>query len=124
MLIIAALLIVFIGIAHSYLGERYIIIRLLRRDNLPKLFGSDWFTKRVIRFAWHITTIAWFGIAAILYVISDFNEMAYRHIVLVIGVTFLISGLVALVFSKAKHVSWIVFFAISTICFYVVGVFN
>lgn len=36
-LYIAAFLAFAIGLAHSILGERYILIRLLRRDNLPKL---------------------------------------------------------------------------------------
>lgn len=65
MLIIAALLLIFIGLAHSYLGERFILVRLFKRQ-LPKLFGSDAFTKQVLRFAWHLTTVAWFGYAAIL----------------------------------------------------------
>ena len=49
------------------LGEKYILIRLFKRNNLPKLLGSDWLTKRVLRFAWHLTSIAWWGFAAILY---------------------------------------------------------
>ena len=65
MLAIASLLLIFIGIVHSYLGERYILIRLFKRE-LPKLFGSDLFTKKVLRFAWHLTTLAWFGFAGIL----------------------------------------------------------
>ncbi|WP_249118558.1 hypothetical protein [Pseudoalteromonas sp. NEC-BIFX-2020_015] len=69
MLEAAALLLLFCGIVHSYLGEKYILIRLFKRDNLPKLLGSDWFTKRVLRFAWHLTTIAWWGFAAIIYCI-------------------------------------------------------
>ena len=36
----AAFLIVGIGIAHSWLGERYIISRILRRSDLPTLFAK------------------------------------------------------------------------------------
>ena len=61
MLLIGTILLLIIGIIHSYLGEKYLLIRLFRRDDLPKLLGSDWFTKRVLRFAWHLTTIAWWG---------------------------------------------------------------
>jgi len=53
----AALLIPALGAAHSVLGERYILIRLFRRSDLPKLFGSDTFTRRTLRFAWHLTTV-------------------------------------------------------------------
>ena len=58
MLIIGTILLLIIGIIHSYLGEKYILIRLFRREDLPKLLGGDWFTKRVLRFGWHLTTLA------------------------------------------------------------------
>ncbi len=65
-LLIAAALLVAIAAAHSLLGERYILMRLFRRGPLPKLFGSDWFTRRTLRFAWHLTSVAWLGFAALL----------------------------------------------------------
>ena len=40
----AAFLAICLGIAHSYLGERYILSRLFRRADLPKLFGGTEFT--------------------------------------------------------------------------------
>jgi len=36
LLYLAAFLVAALGIAHSVLGERYILVRLFRRDNLPK----------------------------------------------------------------------------------------
>lgn len=45
MLIIASILLVLCGCVHSILGEKYILIRLFKRDNLPHLLGSDQFTK-------------------------------------------------------------------------------
>lgn len=44
MLTAAAIIMLFTGIAHSYLGERYILIRLFKRDSVPELLGSDDFT--------------------------------------------------------------------------------
>lgn len=44
-LLIAAILAVMIAVIHSFLGERFVLIRLFRRDDLPRLFGSDWFTR-------------------------------------------------------------------------------
>jgi len=43
-LYLCAILTVAIGVAHSYLGERYILIRLFRRPDLPQLFGGTEFT--------------------------------------------------------------------------------
>jgi len=113
LVITAACLTFFIGLAHSVLGEKYLVSRLLRRDNLPKLFGDDWFTKRLIRFAWHLTTIAWWGIAAVFWLLASPQVDLIKSLLGIFVVMFAVSGLVALVFSKGKHLSWLVFFAIS-----------
>ena len=57
--LIAAALAVLLGVAHSYLGERYILTRLFRRGDLPRLFGGVEFTQQTLRFAWHLTSVAW-----------------------------------------------------------------
>ena len=121
MLITASILLVLIGFVHSILGERYILIRLFKRDNIPHLLGSDWFTKQTLRFAWHITTLAWWGFAAILYFTSMASQSSKQQllsddILLSISSVFLLSGLASLAFSKGKHLSWIVFILISILC--------
>jgi uncharacterized membrane protein len=118
MLYIGSILAVFIGAIHSFLGEKYILVRLFRLDNLPKLIGGDWFTKRVIRFAWHITTVAWWGFAAIMYVFARSSENLKSEILLIIGLVFLVSGIFSAGFTKGKHISWVVFWIISGVCFY------
>ena len=119
MLLLAAALTLFIGIVHSYLGERYILVRLFKSDNLPELFGSDWFTKRVLRFAWHLTTVAWFGFAAIFILLSNYNEPKQSDILYIISTVFFISGLISFSFTKGKHISWLVFWAIAAMGYYV-----
>jgi hypothetical protein len=118
MLITAAFLAIFLGFMHSYLGERYILTRLFKRE-LPKLLGSDWFTKRVLRFAWHLTTVAWWGFAGILFILSNPGEHIQKKILMVIAVVFLVSGLFSATFTKGKHISWIFFWLISGLSFYV-----
>lgn len=97
-----------IGIVHSVLGERYILIRLFRRNNLPKLFGGTEFTILTLRFAWHITTIAWWGFAAILILLAE-RSISFHNISMIVAVTFLVTGIIALVASKGRHYSWMVF---------------
>lgn len=113
MLLIGSFLLIIIGFVHSYLGEKYILIRLFKRDNLPKLLGSDWFTKRVLRFAWHITTIAWWGFAAILILLTNPSVNVRTDILLSIAVVFAVSGVISLLFSGGKHLSWLFFFSIA-----------
>lgn len=117
LLYIAASLLVAVGIAHSYLGERYILIRLFRRKDLPKLFGSTTFTTRTLRFAWHITSIAWLGLAAVLVVLAH-PPASSDALGLVVGCTFLAHAAVALAGSRGRHLSWPVFLAIGIIAIY------
>jgi hypothetical protein len=118
MIRIAAGLLLMIGSAHSILGEKYILIPLFRLNNLPQLLGSDFFTKRTLRFAWHLTTVAWWGIAAMLFVISAPPPNLLSICLWIISITFFASGLMSAGFTKGIHVSWIVFFAISFLCAY------
>ena len=112
--IIAAVLALAIGFAHSWLGERYILRRLFRRQNIPHLFGSDDFTKRTLRFAWHITTVAWFGEAALLLILAASPlDASARLLSRVIAATFLAGTVVALVGSRGRHLSWVVFLLIA-----------
>lgn len=113
MLTAAAIIMLITGIAHSYLGERYILMRLFRRDNIPKLKGSDEFTKNTLRFAWHITSVTWFGIAAVLYFDTSHSAL-FLYSVATIS---LISAAIAAFFTKGKHLSWIAFLAISLLTF-------
>ena len=117
MLYLAALLLIVVGIAHSYLGERYILMRLFRREDLPKLFGSAEFTVRTLRFAWHLTTVAWWGFAAILILLAH-PPVSASAIGLVITGTFLIHFVVALVGSRGKHLSWPVFLVVGIVALY------
>ena len=112
----AAALMFLVAFAHSYLGERYILIRLFKREQLPKLFGSDDFTRKTLRFAWHVTSIAWLGFAFIAIALAH-PELTHATIGLIISATFAVHFLIALIASKGKHLSWIVFLLIA-VCIY------
>lgn len=129
-LTLAAVLTIGVGIAHSYLGERYILIRLFRRENFPQLFGSERFTKRVLRFAWHLTTIAWFGLAIVMLVLGDSvgaprpsvavlspedPDALARSVGQVIAGIFAVSAVLAAGASRGKHLAWPVFAAIAVL---------
>jgi hypothetical protein len=117
-LVSAAILITGVGLAHSWLGEQFIIRRLLRRADLPKLFGDDSFTRQTLRFAWHLTTLAWLGLAAVLLVLSGLLP-AVRvadGVIFAIAATFIASALAAVVFTRARHLSWLAFALIAALC--------
>jgi hypothetical protein len=114
MLTVAVVLLVLTGLAHSYLGERYILIRLFKRDNLPKLFGGTAFTTGTLRFVWHLLTLSWWGIA-VLIVMASSAPLQGKTVLQVFSVLALVSGLLPLYFTRGRHLSWIVFFAISAL---------
>ena len=114
---LAAALAIGLGIFHSVLGERYILIRLFRREHLPKLFGSDLFTKRTLRFAWHLTTLAWFALAAVLLAVAA-GPTGPRFFTDLVAATALASALAAAVGSRGRHLAWVVFLAIATLAWW------
>ena len=115
LLLAAAAVIFATGLAHSCLGERYILMRLFRRE-LPKLFGSDWFTKRTLRFAWHLTTLAWWTLATILVGLAMREELTRADLLSLIGALAAMSGVVAAAATRGRHLSWGAFFAVATLC--------
>jgi hypothetical protein len=116
----AAFLTIAAGIAHSYLGERYILIRLFRRSDLPKLFGGTEFTIRTMRLAWHVTSIAWWGLAAVLILLAK-PPVSSRGVGAAIGATLLATSVTILIGSRGKHLAWPVFLAAGAFTLYATG---
>jgi hypothetical protein len=112
----AAVLIAILGLAHSILGERYILIRLFRREELPKLFGGTEFTRQTLRFAWHLTTVLALGLAMLLV------HLAQGHgdqvLAATVGWTLLLSGLLPLIHTRGRHLSWLILFAAGGLCLF------
>lgn len=114
MLYLAAALMFITGFAHSYLGERYLLIRLFKRDNLPKLLGDTAFTTGTLRFVWHLTTVVWWGLAYVVFCAAQ-SELTVVQTLRVIAMVALVSGLFPLFFTRGRHLSWIVFFVVGAL---------
>jgi hypothetical protein len=112
-LLAAAAILVLTAAAHSFLGERYILIRLFRRDDLPRLFGGDAFTKRVLRFAWHLTSIAWLGFAGILVVLARDQATPWVALLNVVAATFACHAALTALASRGRHLAWLAFAAVA-----------
>jgi hypothetical protein len=115
LLLSAAGLSALLALAHSCLGERYILVRLFRRPDLPKLFGGTEFTRRTLRFAWHLTSVAWLGFAALLVQAASYAGEDRARVGTVLGVTFGISGVLTGVGSRGRHLAWPVFLTIAAL---------
>lgn len=113
MLYTAAVLIALLGLAHSVLGERYILIRLFRRD-LPRLFGGHEFTRQTLRFAWHLTTLLTWTLALLLIQLAEAQPASW--LLRSIGGGLLLSGLLPLVLTRGRHLAWVVLFIAGGLC--------
>lgn len=97
---IAFSLLIVTAIAHSVLGE-ISIIGPLSRDGGWRIDLPRWATVRILRFAWHLTTMAWVGLAAIVVGAS-------------VGVTFgivCLASALLIFFTLRGHLAWPLFLA-------------
>ncbi len=97
---IAFSLLIFIAIAHSILGQKFIIGPLSRdsgwQTRLPRPYAV-----RTLKFAWHLTTVAWVGLAAI---------VVGAPVGVTFGLVCLASALVIFVMLRG-HLAWPLFLA-------------
>lgn len=113
-LLTAAALAFLIGAVHSVLGEIRVLRPLLAPERRQGLLAKQETLRRVLRVSWHLVTLAWWGIAAIIAAIAVTPADAHGTMVLIIvSLLFSVMGVVALVASRGRHLSWIVFFAIA-----------
>jgi hypothetical protein len=119
MLYVAAMLMLITGLAHSYLGERFVLMRL-QRDSLPKLFGSTEFTAGTLRFVWHLLTVAWWGLAWLVLISAGGSYSSSQALQVVAAVAF-VSAVLPLYFTRGKHLSWVVFLLVGALLLLVPG---
>lgn len=99
--IAAATLLTLIGLLHSVLGERYLLGPLLR--DMPRGPLSPLFAKRTLRAAWHIMSVALWGLAAVLVR----PESAFD----VVAVNLLVSAALLGAWTRGAHFAWPLFAA-------------
>lgn len=115
-LYLAAAAIVAIGLVHSVLGERWLIGPLLSPEFRRGMLAKSEFARRTLRFAWHITTLAWWGIAVVVVLLAQSSEVTSQSAVFfTLATMFVLTGAVTLVVSRGRHLAWPVFFGIGAL---------
>lgn len=109
-LIVAAVTTAFLAVAHSYLGERFILIPLLRQD-LRAALKREQFQKTVLRFAWHLTSIAWLGFGVLLVGLGRADAVPFAG--RVVAATFLIHAIVTGIATRFRHLAWPLFLVVA-----------
>ncbi len=96
------------SIAHSVLGERFILRPLVRRSQLPKLFGDELFLPRTVRFVWHLFSILLLGLATLLLATTN-EQVPTATFLRIISATAAACAVVAAAISRGRHLSWLAF---------------
>lgn len=113
--LIAAVLLVLVGLFHSVIGGKRLIAPIINREDLPVILGSIEMSRVTLRAGWHLLTVFWFALAAILLArltaIAPFETLVFA----VFGASFLLSGFAAAVLGRGKHLSWLFFLPIGAI---------
>ncbi len=110
MLVVAAALAFLLGVTHSWLGERLVIGPVLETKELPPLRGSRRGMRNILRFGWHLTSVYFWAMAALLFHYSRVVPDAVS--LKIIAVTYFISALITLGASRGRHYAWPVFLTI------------
>jgi hypothetical protein len=115
-LAIAAVLAASLAVTHSWLGERWIIQPVLAIEDMPKLLGSRRGMKKILRFAWHLTSVFFMAMAAVLLHYSVVGKD--RPVLFIIAVTYLLSAVMTLAVSRGRHYAWVIFLIVGVLtCF-------
>jgi hypothetical protein len=121
-LLLAAAVLFCIGIMHSVLAEWKGDRRLVRRITRLTLFDSseakDLLAKRIVRLAWHLTSLVWCGTAAVLaYIACVEASDSTTVIVRILSLVFLLHSALSLAIARGRHSSWVGFLMVSVFAF-------
>jgi hypothetical protein len=109
--IIVAVVLFLLGIAHSVFGEKLLLLPMAREKSV-NLFKEKPYMISVMRFAWHITSIAWWGMALIIMYFAMIENCPPFCVHALAG-TFAATGIIIIVFSRGLHPAWFFFLAIA-----------
>jgi hypothetical protein len=114
----AAVLLAYVGIMHTVLaewrGERRLVRRILDLHLFEDDREKDLLAKRIIRLAWHLTSVVWCGLAVVVAYLafagpSDASVAVSR----ILAGVFILHSLLSLILVRGKHPSCYVFFLVA-----------
>src|SRR5690349_5039380 len=121
-LLLAAVASWLLGAMHTVMGECWGKRRLARRPPHSRAFDpenpKDVLTARIVRVAWHSTSITWCGIGVVLAVLASTESTPSVIVALrVIALTFLCCALLSLWIARGRHPSWVLFSLVAAAAF-------
>jgi hypothetical protein len=121
-LFIAAVVLFCIGLMHTALaewaGERRLVRRITRLTLFESNDAKDLLARRIVRLAWHLTSLVWCGCAVVLaYVAFVEASGPIIAVVRILSVVFLLHSALSLAIARGRHPSWLGFLIVSVLSF-------
>ena len=123
-ILIAGLLCLLLGVAHSLIGEVLIFHKKRRKGALVPSKGGEGLKEkhlRIIWATWHLASFFGWAFGAILIRLALFEEgakLANQFMIQAISISTLAAGLLVFIATKGKHPGWIVLLIISALLFF------
>jgi len=115
LLILGAILaLIVVSAMHSVFGEKMLLKPMFKLRGNAVLDNA--LARKVLRFAWHSTSLVWLLIAIFLYVIGFTTETLSPLILSLTGITFLAFGIIDCIVTRGRHMGWAVLTAIGLFC--------
>jgi hypothetical protein len=109
----AAIVLVVTALAHSVLGELF-ILRKMAPGVFPRLLRSDVLAARTTRATWHITTALG---AAFIPILWHERAAPDPFVIDVIASSLAACGVIGIVVTRARHPGWIAFAVAAALAF-------
>ncbi len=105
-LLFAGMISILAGLIHSWLGERQLLGPVLA----SMAEGST--GRRVLRYAWHLTSLAWAAVGAVLVALAlSPPDLLFFFVLLIVTVLLWLNGLASFLAGGVRHIGWPVFCA-------------
>ncbi|MEM9422808.1 MAG: hypothetical protein AAF986_09945 [Pseudomonadota bacterium] len=116
MLLVAAGLTVAVALMHSLLGGRRLIAPLLSWEGFPSILGAKERARVTLRFGWHLLSVNWVAMAGVLVLMHQVPALKSDAFLWMMSGVFGLSGLIAIIFSQGRHLSWVMFLPVAVLC--------
>ena len=115
-LIISSILSFVLGIGHTVLGEwvgERVLVKRIQSLQLSEISEKDILAKKVVRLAWHATSIMWCGIGVIFFYCSFIDHTYYLIFIRILSISFFLISFLSLL-TVPKKMSLFLAIAISS----------
>lgn len=121
-LLIAAAVLAAIGIMHTVVaewkGERRLVWQIQQLTLFESDDAKDRLAKRIVRLAWHATSLVWCGCAVVLAYVAFVEATGpIIAVVRILSAVFLLHSVLSLAIARGRHASWLGFLIVGVSSF-------